>query len=297
MNSTIESNTIWCPYTDKDVTPEETTREHIIPLSLGGCNSFCIPVDKTFNSKTAAKVDADVADDFFVKFRRREFHAIGHSKKQPIIEWPNSKFEDDKEPIHITLKGKEPPLIFAHKTKKVLDEKDYLGKTFISELNLNCFAYIKFTAKVALSAGYNIYGDLFRKNVSHHELRLLMNYSNKKSENPFSSGKLRVYDRYCEIKEEDKVECDTHKFMCSAVKGSCVLIIPCSQNVIFVVGILGEWIATINIAADTKDFPIDDEHDLGHVVILANKEKYELSYREFAKSMLPILASINKSKI
>jgi len=292
MNSAIESNTIWCPYTDKDITLEETTPEHIIPLSLGGCNSFCIPADATFNSKTAAKVDADVANDFSVKFRRREFHAIGHSKKSPIIELPNSKFEDSGEPIHVTLKGKESPSIFVHKTKKMLDEKDFLGKMFISEFKLERFAYIKFAAKVALSAGYSIYGDLFRKKVSHHELRLLMNYSNEKNGELFSTEKLKVYDKFCEIKEQDRVECDTHKFMCSAVRGSCVLAIPGSQNIGFIVGILGEWIATINIAADTKDFPIGNEHDLGHVVILVDKKKYELSYREFAKSMLPILTSM-----
>ena len=36
--------TIYCPYTDQEINEGETSKEHIIPLSLGGVNGFEIPV-------------------------------------------------------------------------------------------------------------------------------------------------------------------------------------------------------------------------------------------------------------
>ena len=284
----------WCPYTDEDLDVGGTTPEHIIPLSLGGSNLFCIPVDADYNSRVAAKIDAAVANDFLVSFRRRAFGTAGHSGKEPSVILRNSKLTDSGNPIHVTLRGEELPIIFDHKSRKILEDKDMLGKKFVSQLKFEHLAYIKFTAKVALSAGYYIYGEIFRNCVAHHELRLLMNYSYGNSESPFSSGHLRVYDKFCEVKESDRVECDTHKFMCSTVNGSCVLVIPCTENVIFIVGVLGEWIGTVNIAADTKSFPLDGEHDLGHAVILEDKKKVTLSYREFARRMLPLLSKMKK---
>jgi hypothetical protein len=35
---------------------------------------------------------------------------------------------------------------------------------------------MKFVAKVALSAGYFVYGDLFRRNVKHSDFRAIMNF-------------------------------------------------------------------------------------------------------------------------
>ncbi|WP_373429847.1 HNH endonuclease [Acinetobacter gerneri] len=60
----------YCPYTDKDLKEHEISREHIIPLSLGGIDGYEIFVSKKFNSANAAKIDATLANDFFILMQR-----------------------------------------------------------------------------------------------------------------------------------------------------------------------------------------------------------------------------------
>lgn len=78
-------NTIYCPYTDTEIDVNSSSAEHIIPLSLGGSNDFTIPVGKEYNSKIGSDIDGDLANDFLVLFRRRNFDARGHSDKKPKV--------------------------------------------------------------------------------------------------------------------------------------------------------------------------------------------------------------------
>ena len=69
---------IWCPYTNQDLDESETSPEHIIPLSLGGCDDFAIPVDK-INSTVEVKLMGNMQMTL-VMLRRNAFDVRGHSK-------------------------------------------------------------------------------------------------------------------------------------------------------------------------------------------------------------------------
>ena len=62
--------TIYCPYADRDIPISESTAEHIIPLALGGLNTFTLPVSANFNSQVGSEIDGALANDFLVMCRR-----------------------------------------------------------------------------------------------------------------------------------------------------------------------------------------------------------------------------------
>lgn len=268
--------TIYCPYTNKDIPVEQSNNEHIIPKSLGGINMFNLPVDADFNSAVGSSIDGDLANDFSVLLRRREFDARGHSRK--------SSFEDNGRPIQVELKGREGVKVWDAISRRELDEKDIIGRPIKSSFKMTRYGRAKFAAKVTLATGYFIYGDLFRNSVNHEEVRKLMNFSNESNKEEFNNISLTIYDEFMPTEKEQDIEqrnLDNH--FCKFLNSSCVMILPGPSNIGFVVGILGQHVATLNVAANTNDFPLDGDYDLGHVIILKNNKIERISYRELAK--------------
>ncbi len=71
--------------------------------------------------------------------------------------------------------------------------------------------------------------------------------------------------------------------MCELTSRSLFISVPTACNTIsFHVGIVGQYIGSINIPANTDVLPIDGEHDLGHALILGPGTMERMSYRELA---------------
>lgn len=280
---------LWCPYTGSDIKKSEANTEHIIPLSLGGSNSFCLPVDKEFNSKLGSDVDGAVSNDFIVGLRRRAFDAKGHGGKSPktIL---RSNIINEKRPVSVTLRGEELPIIYDHKTNKEITPSEVPGAIFESRLRIERWAYLKFTAKVALATGYLLYGDLFKENVRHEDLRKAMNFSPQAPKSIFDDVQVSFYDPYTPPEPGQETDYARDKLMCELINGSCVVSVPCTQNIIFIVGVLGEWVGTINVPAITDNFPMGGEHDLGHAILLVSKQKITMSYRQLLLDMQKIIS-------
>lgn len=274
---------IYCPYTDKEISLEQSNNEHIIPKSLGGINSFNLPVDATYNSKAGSEIDGELANDLFILFRRREYDARGHSNKPPKILSKKSFFKDNKKPLQVEFKGEEGIKVWDSIERKELDPQDIVGKTITSSFTFSRYGRARFAAKVALATGYFIYGELFREAVKHEDLRKLMNFSEQSIKEDFENVSLRIYDQFMPTeKQEDEEDRDLYNFFCDFIGSSCVIIIPGPTNLAFVVGILGQHIATLNVEANTDDFPLDEDFDLGHVIILKDDQLERISYRELA---------------
>ena len=93
---------VWCPYTDKEIPLADTAPEHVVPLSLGGVNEFCVRTEKKANWDLGSKIDARLADEFRVKVRRNRLGMTGHSGKYPVVKWKHSEL-DSGEPVQVTL--------------------------------------------------------------------------------------------------------------------------------------------------------------------------------------------------
>lgn len=279
----------WCPYTDLELPEEAMNSEHIIPLSLGGSNQFCIPVEKNFNAKVGSKVDGVLANDFLTLMRRHEFDARGHSNTTPTVLLKKSHLGDEKRPIQVTLRGKEGILVWDAMTKRHLEPREIGGTTISSQFNIDAHGRKRFVAKVALSAGYFIYGELFRTHVQHNELRALMNFSSESKREDFENFGLRGYDEFSPAEKADKEQNELLSLFCQLIKGSCVIAGLGPSNIVISVGILGKWIGSLNIPAVTDSFPLEGGHDLGHVVALCDGKMATLSYRQLAKDVHEIL--------
>lgn len=274
---------MYCPYTDEELRPDETNREHIIPLSLGGSNQFTIGVDAKFNAEVGSEVDGVLANDFLILPRRIELDARGHTQKKPTAITKKSTMGDEKSPVQVEFFSEEGLKVFDPIKRRHLTNEEVYGKKFTSSFTLHRFSRLRFAAKVALAAGYFVFGEWFRKNVAHHELRALMQLDSSRNLKDFQGFGLQVYDEFAKPSEVDQQQFAMDEGFCRLVKGSCVYFVPGPANLGVVVGVLGKYLATLNVPATTDEFPFSDENDLGHAVLLEDGQMERVSYRQFAR--------------
>lgn len=79
-----------CIYTGIDLVPDDPelqgSLEHIIPLSLGGSNSFTTPdVSRSANNRAGNEIDDKVASLFAVTILRNQLQLAGHRGKVPDV--------------------------------------------------------------------------------------------------------------------------------------------------------------------------------------------------------------------
>lgn len=277
------SDTIYCPYTDTKIDANSSSVEHIIPLSLGGSNTFTIPVSKAYNSKVGSDIDGDLANDFLVLLRRSHFDARGHSKKKPKVIVKKSSMEDGSRPVQVEFSGNDGLKVYDPVQRRELSEHEISGQQFNSQFTMSRYGRIKFAAKAALSGGYFVFGEWFKNNVNHQELRALMEFDAKSKADDFSGFGLQVYDEFTPPDEKDSEQYALDKLFCEIVRGSCIYFVPGPKNLGIIVGVLGQYVATLNVPADTRDFPFTELNDLGHAVVIESGQAKRISYRELAK--------------
>lgn len=280
--SSTERN-VYCPYLGHEIPYEQATREHIIPLSLGGANGFAIMVDREFNSKVGAEIDGALANDFMIAMKRQEFDAIGHSKKRPAVVVKNSRIEDTGKQVQVSLDRKTGMAIWDPVERRYLTDKETVGQSFSLRLSIPRWSRLRFAAKAALSAGYFLYGDVFVRDVYHEEMRAIMNKLGKEKDEWLKLIRTRVFDQFSGPEEKDKTEFQIQDFLCKFVNGSCIIAVPGPRNIGFTIGVLGQMVGMLNVPARTKDFPIGGDHDLGHAVVLQKGKMFRMSYRALVR--------------
>jgi len=260
-------------------------------LSLGGSNGFTVPVNAAINAQVGSEIDAALSTkDFLTMFRRRYFDARGHSNKVPEVKVRNATYGPDNRPAQVTLRGTEGTTLWDARERREVPEEELIGKTIQLKFTIQPYDRIRFMAKVALSAGFAIYGNLFRDTADHASLRTLMNAASlEEARQVLVDSNLRGFFEYWKVPEEEMLAVQRDMAVCATVDGSVVLAIPTDASVIFIVGILGQWIGMLNVPATTEKYPNDDPHDLGHAVLLVDGKTEHLSYREFLRRALEIL--------
>lgn len=274
---------MYCVYLDKEVPQKDMNREHIIPLSLGGANGFEILVDSVSNATLGSDVDGVIANDFFISFARREHDSRGHSNKEPFPLAKKSRLSDSGKPVQVAFK-KEQIEVFSPIDQRNISESELVDEKIESSFKIDPYSRMRFTAKVALAAGYFIYGDLFKNRVNHDEIRRLITFDRKTSEKKdFEGVQTKGWFWPFPVEEKDKADYELYKFLANRLNCSFVMAIPGPSNIGLIIGLLGEIVGIINCPAKTEEFPIGGEHDLGHVVSLKGGKITRISYRELAK--------------
>lgn len=270
-------DTTYCIYTDKEISIDKSNWEHIIPLGLGGCDDFCIRVDRDKNSALGSHIDGKLSNDFLISSLRRHKDFRGHSGKIPETKFKKSKLSATDKPIHVTFK-KEKIQIYDPIERRELLENETKGVTFSSTIKFEKDIRMLFTAKVLLAGGYFVYGKTFKDYADHSSLRKLMNYKLTETDETIKDLPLGVIDPFHEIREEDKGMKGVFEMICKATDSSCAIFLLCTENIIGSVGVGGQYIGSINFKANTEHFPNDDDFRLGHVVGIQNKELRRSSF-------------------
>jgi hypothetical protein len=272
---------MYCIYTDQEVEEANGNFDHIIPLSLGGLDQFCIWADEVFNSRMGEKIDGAIANDPLIMFARREADARGHSGIEPIPRWRKSEFEG--RPVQVTF-GKDGIRIWDAKSQTYIDEEYFTGKPITSELRMDRFASIRFVAKTALGGSYFVYGDQIKAAIDCNELRRLisMDVVAARNDSAFLNSKVIICDRF-HPDTNHKADAAMYKALCEFTQRSTFICVPHHDSISFHVGVVGVYLGSIICPAETSKIPNDAElHDLGHVVLLWPGSIERLSLRQLA---------------
>ena len=273
---------VYCPYTNREIYESGTSREHILPLSLGGVNGFEIAVDATFNSKVGAELDGSLANEFLITLRRTAHDARGHSGKEPMAT-VRATYGEDARPAKVHFHQKKGISLWDARDRET---KEGYG-TFRMNTSLNIDLPVRFTAKVALAAGYYVYGNLFREHVDHRQLRDVMHIDPAKldlDKGPAAPGlehlTLRVDTYLHEVPPDPDSSILCLRTFCSTVKGSVVVLMPGKDCFGVAVGILGQYLAMVNVPANTESFPNEGVFAWGHVVSVIDKKLNRCSWMD-----------------
>ena len=279
---------IYCPYVDQDIPNAQASQEHIIPLSLGGTNCLEIPVDAACNSKVGSVLDGAVANEFLFALKRTEYDARGHSGKKPLATIKSANYGDDKRPAQVHFHKKEGLKVWDARNREFRERVP----NFHISTSLNIDLPVRFTAKVALAAGYFTYGDLFRHHVDHRQLRDVMNIDPSNLDLGRSLGEqglghltLRVDDYLREVGEDTDPTLFLLRSFCSAVKGSIIVLMPGHGCFGVAVGILGMYVGMVNVPANTSLFPNQDDYRWGHVLATNGKALKRCSWADGLKQL------------
>ena len=282
---------MYCPYTDRDIPENETNSEHIIPLSLGGVNGFELAIDAAFNSRVGSELDGKLANEFLWALRRTEYDARGHSGKVPFATVKKAKYGEDMRKAQAYFHHRYGVSVWDVQDREY---KRGSGPVDIS-VSLNIDLPVRFAAKVALAAGYYVYGDLFRHHVDHRQLRDVMNTDPAKldlNKGPTELGldhlTVKIDDYLHEAPSDPDSEILILRSFCSCVRGSVVVLMPGHNCFAVGVGLMGMYLAMVNVPAKTELFPNSDFFDWGHVVAIIEKKLKRCSWRDGLKQWLGI---------
>ena len=282
---------IYCPYTDCYHDENDMNSEHIIPLSLGGANGFEIPVNREVNSKVGSAIDGRLANDFLLNLKRTKLEVKGHSKKSPSIISKSAYLDECKTKVRLEINRKEGIKLWDPIEKSSVDFTSQASFKNVTDFNVLKLARIRFIAKTALSAGYFVYGDKFRENVKHDELRTIMNFDG--NYNTQNMRKLKTTVDY-QFSEEKSAIVQAFKFVSSVVgENSSVGLILLKNTLAIFVGILGDYIGMVNVPCEISAMPNDKKYRWGRYICVQEGQPIISSWERMVDRIGKCLKSNN----
>lgn len=270
MDSTKKTDvrtTVWCPYIGAHVAFQESTLEHIIPLSLGGHDHFTVRVLKGENSGLGAAIDAALGKEFPIALRRIAFNVRGQSDTPPRTALHNS-FLPNEERVSTRFKAGEMPHVVR---KGQLVDLGQEGVAHVRhEHTIKRSNRYRFLAKAVLSGGYFLYREAFRQSFQHERLRQAMHMKDDQHLNDFGL----YMDVSTIASEETNVRLTFSQNYCRSVDGSCLVSTHApGLGVFFSVGILGEYLGSVIVAAELDAFTNQGDHRGGQIVTMERRSK------------------------
>ena len=144
-----------------------------------------------------------------------------------------------------------------------------------------------------MPAGYYVYGDLFRQYVVHRQLRDVMNIDPAKLDLNKGATELGldhltvlIDDYLHEAPSDPNSKTLMLRVFCSWINGSVVVLIPGPDYLAVGVGLMGRYLAMINVPAKTELFPNRDSYAWGHVLAIIDKKLKRYSWMDGLKQWI-----------
>lgn len=278
----IDHGEHYCPYTDETLSSTEMNSEHIIPLSLGGANGFEIPVCKKFNAKAGSAIDAVIGKQLIIQSRRTKLKVKGQSGKVAEMYYKKAFDGDTGLPLQVKITKDKGINVRA---PYIPDNFEMVTtRTIKLPVKIDREIWLKYVAKVALSSGYFAYGKLFKEKVNTKNLRLIMNKSNDELIEKYCDMKVNAHDLFMEEASINEKLC---KHVCKAIgENSCVGIIPDKESITIFAGILGQYVGSIRVEADTMGFPNEGDFYWGHFMCVQGGKLKRGSHRKLLEKIV-----------
>lgn len=280
---------IFCIYTNQEIETADSNPEHIIPLSLGGCNTFVIPVSSAKNAELGTSVDGEMVNDPVMSLYRQALGYKGHSRKKVSPVFKKAFIKKSGKPVQLRYDiGKIG--IFSPMDRRDLQDDELSGEIVRATIPFNKMIRIVFVAKVALATGFFIYGNVFVQHADHDSLRKLMNY---KKADPLESLQELPLGVECNLSTSGDL--DEKKLICELMGTSSVQfkLYPAINRIRATVGIGGKFLGSVTFDATVNHFPQAREHELegGQIIKLIPEGLFKMSYNE----MLDIINDSQKT--
>lgn len=285
----------YCVYTNEFIDSADCSREHIIPLALGGANGFEILVSAEFNSKIGSEIDGALANDFILGIKRTEHDTRGHSGKEPIVRLKNARLGAEDRPIQASFPTNAPLQLWDPRQNRLLTSKETAGQTIHVTTKMDIDAYIRFVAKTALAAGYYAYRDLFKKTVDHEAFRGVMNLKREDiKNNRFPENRNVTYDDLFVEAPQVGERLQLIRKGCTTTTGrATVQLIVRRSSLDVAVGVLGQYLGMLSVEADGGSL-VGSPFGLGQVFTIVDGDLSQQSYYSFATNLM---AELNISSL
>ena len=278
----------FCIYSGFDVTDSPSSIEHIFPLTLGGSDAYTINVSKSANTLANKELDEKLKTCLFLAVKRKKHQAQGHRKT--TISPPKTKITVGTDQS-VVFKFDENNLLqlYSNRRKKIITSNEIKTEGAVFSIKQERILRLKFTAKVALAAGYFTYGNVFVENTKTEELRALMSYMGARHDDyVFNSINSTGWYWPQPVGDSDAVMHSIFQRMNDMFDSSFVALITSAvpDKIIAVVGVLGHLTGVISCPANCDAFPKSGNHDLGHVAILRSGQLQTMSFRNCLQQVL-----------
>lgn len=158
---------------------------------------------------------------------------------------------------------------------------------------VNIDTAMKFLAKIALSAGYFVYVELFRNNIKHSDFRAIMNFRPSRP-GGHEGVEARIDDRFNESPSE---EVQIFRGLCKASEPYSIVGFAHSNDRFGIfVGVLGDYLGTIHVPAVMEGFPTDGEHQMGHLIQLQRPGIVGVSMKHALESFLKTIEAASTNR-
>lgn len=171
----------YCVYSGRHLPDEALSKEHVIPMSLGGGRSTVIRASAVLNNRFAREIDARIAADPMVQFGRRDADARGHSRRSPVPRWTRAQPWRNSDPMptgHGRLNVDFPktggPVVYDTSKGRPVGRDVWNGQVLLTRLEIDVEARLKFCLKTLLGVGWRVFGPALLDAVPVEDVRSVL---------------------------------------------------------------------------------------------------------------------------